>query len=99
MEMKRSFAYLVLALLLSLLLCACGDTTGRGNVTASPWPDVTTPVLPTPTADLSVTPVPDFGTENEVIGNNAGTNNGAGTVDNGAAGMSTSTPVPTDNNR
>ena len=99
MEMKRSFAYLVLALLLSLLLCACGDTTGRGNVTASPWPDVTVPVMPTPTADFSVSPIPNSGTENNKTGNDTAINNGNESANNGMTGTSTSSPVPTDNNR
>ena len=102
--MKRPFAYLVLALLLSLLLSACGDTTGRGNVTASPWPEVTTPVMPTPTADFSIMPVPDAGTGNDVTENNAGMNNDTGTFGNtvpgnGTNSMTTSTPVPTDTSR
>ena len=99
MEMKRSFAYLVLALLLSLLLCACGDTTGHGNVSASPWPDVTAPVMPTPTADFSVSPIPDYGIENNMNGNDTTMNNDSETASNGMTGMSTSSPVPTDNKR
>lgn len=102
--MKRSFAYLVLALLMSLLLCACGDMTGRGNVTASPWPDVTspvmpTPVMPTPTADFGVSPVPDLGSENGMTDNDTAISNDNRTVNNGTAGMSTSSPIPTDENR
>ena len=102
--MKRSFAYLVLALILSLLLSACGDTTGRGNVTASPWPDVTTPIMPTPTADFSLTPVPDAGFENDMTDNGTGMNNDTGTSgntmpENGTNSMTTSTPVPTDTSR
>lgn len=102
--MKRSFAYLVLALLLSLLLSACGDTTGRGNVTASPWPEVTTPIMPTPTADFSLTPVPDAGMGSDMSGNDTGLNNDTGTFgssmpDNGTNNMATSTPVPTDASR
>ena len=104
MEMKRSFAYLVLALLLSLLLCACGDTTGRGNVTASPWPEVTSPVvptpaMPTPTADFSVSPVPDFGTGNGTTNNDTASSYENGTGNNSTTGMSTSSPIPTDNDR
>lgn len=94
--MKRSFVYLVLALLLSFLLCACGDTTGHGNVTASPWPDVTVPAMPTPTTDFSVSPIPDYGTGNNMTGNDNTINNNSETVNNG---MSTSSPVPTDDNR
>lgn len=104
MEMKRSFAYLVLALLLSLLLSACGDTTGRGNVTASPWPEVTTPIMPTPTADFSLTPVPDAGMGNDMTDNDTGMNNDTVTFGNTMPGNSTnsmtaSTPVPTDTGR
>ena len=32
MEMKRLFAYLIAALMLSLLLCGCGGTMDDGNV-------------------------------------------------------------------
>lgn len=104
MEMKRSFAYLVLALLMSLLLCACGDTTGHGNVTASPWPDVTAPVMPTPSADFSVSPIPDSDMGNDMAGNNMNSNdsainNNSGTGNNSTSSMSTNTPVPTDDNR
>ena len=99
--MKRPFAYFVLALILSILLCACGDATGHGNVTASPWPDLTTPVMPTPTADFSVSPVPDFSagsnmTENNSTDNNPAVNSGSGTANNATAA---STPIPTDDNR
>ena len=99
MEMKRSFVYLVLALLLCLLLCACGDTTGHGNVTASPWPDVTAPVMPTPTADFSASPIPNSGTDNKKTGNDTTINNGSEPANNGMTGTSTSSPVPTDDNR
>ena len=99
MEMKRSFVYLVLALLLSLLLCACGDTAGRGNVTASPWPDVTPPVMPTPTADFSVSPVPDLSTGSEMTDDGTMMNKDSEPSNNGMAGMSTSSPIPTDGTR
>ena len=104
MEMKRSFVYLVLALLLSLLLCACGDTAGRGNVTASPWPDVTSPVMPTPamptpTADFSVSPVPDLSTGSEMTDDDTMMNKDSEPINNGMTGMSTSSPIPTDGTR
>ncbi len=57
--MRKPFVYLALALALSLLLCGCGATSDTGNVTASPWPDVTEPVLPMPSAMVSATPMPD----------------------------------------
>ena len=102
--MKKPFAYFVLALMLSFLLCACGDATGRGNVTASPWPDLTTPVMPTPTADYSASPIPDFNTGNDMTENNSADNNsagkgGSGTANNDVTGMTASTPVPTNDNR
>ena len=95
--MKRSFAYLVLALILSLLLCACGDTMEHGNITASPWPDVTTPVLPTPTAMISPSPIPDFnvGQENAEPDTSIGTGNEENTENN----MVTNSPIPTDESR
>ena len=54
--MKRSFVYLILALALSLLLCGCGSMTEDGRVASSPWPDVTTPILPTPSPMVSAAP-------------------------------------------
>ena len=90
--MKRSFVYLALSLTLSLLLCGCGSMGDRGNVTASPWPDVTEPVLPTPTAVVSPTPIP--GTGNGTT--DTGTDTPVGTV---APEMSTGSPNPAGNNR
>ena len=57
--MKKPFVYLALVLALSLLLCGCGSTRDDGIVTASPWPEVTEPVLPMPSALVSATPMPD----------------------------------------
>lgn len=97
--MKRSFAYLVLALMLSLLLCGCADTMDHGNVTASPWPDVTAPAMPTPTptAAISASPLPEIGTGNEPAVTEGGADTGVN--GNGATGLATSTPIPTDANR
>ncbi len=68
--MKRSFVYLILALALSVLLCGCGSMTDDGNVAASPWPDVTTPILPTQSPAPSATPVPGTnGNSTPEIGN------------------------------
>ena len=90
--MKRSFVYLALALTLSLLLCGCSSMRDNGNVTASPWPDVTEPVLPTPTATVSTAPTPDNG----VVISGGGADNPVGTA---APDMSASSPSPTDPNR
>ena len=57
--MKKLFVYLALTLALSLLLCGCGSTPDSGNVAASPWPEVTEPVLPMPSAAVSPTPNAD----------------------------------------
>ena len=57
--MRKPFVYLALALARSLLLCGCGAASDTGNVTTSPWPDVTEPVLPMPSAMVSATPMPD----------------------------------------
>ena len=101
--MKRSFVYLALALILSLLLCACGDMTNRGNVTASPWPDVTEPALPLPSASVVPTVTPDTGsgmTGSGVTGNGGSTNSGTagGTVGSGTGSntgiVSSASPSP-----
>ena len=57
--MKKAFVYAALILALSLLLCGCGSTRDDGIVTASPWPEVTEPILPTPSAMVSSTPMPE----------------------------------------
>ncbi len=57
--MKKSFVYLAIVLAMSLLLCGCGTTSDTGNVNTSPWPEVTDPVLPMPSAMVSATPMPD----------------------------------------
>ena len=57
--MKRSFVYLILALALSLLLCACGNMSDDGRAVSSHWPDVTTPVIPSPSANVTGTATPD----------------------------------------
>ena len=95
--MKRSFVYLVLALMLSLLLSACGDMSDRGNVASSPWPDVTNPVLPVPTAQITATPNPTF---------EAGSGTGSGSggsfesgTGSGMTGSVTSSPRPTETDR
>jgi hypothetical protein len=89
--MKRSFVYLVLALALSLLLCACGNMTERGIVTASPWPDVTDPVLPTPDPAVMASPIPELdGNDTSGADSNVGT---------GVPDMSTNSPSPTDTTR
>ena len=97
--MKRSFAYLVLALLLSVVLSACGGTMESGNVTASPWPEATVPPMPTATPIVSAAPSPDFSINNNTTGNDAETGNNTGSGDNGLSGMTTSTPMPADDNR
>ena len=63
--MKRTFVYLVLVLTLSLLLCACGDTTDHGNVSTSPWPDVNETLFPVPSILPSISPSPEVGIEND----------------------------------
>ena len=61
--MKRLFVYLVLGLALSLLLCACGDMSERGNVASSPWPDVTEPAMPIPSIPVTPSAMPDMDTD------------------------------------
>lgn len=81
--MKRIFAYLTVAVILGLLLCGCGGKADQGNVGTSPWPEMTVPVTPVPTAALS--PLPDPVLEKDT----AGTGGSMSTV---APDMSTSAP-------
>jgi hypothetical protein len=90
MEMKRLFAYLIAALMLSLLLCGCGGTMDDGNVAASPWPDMTHQVTPAPTAALS--PLPDLNMENNAGEPGGEAENGMSTA---APDLSTSMPRTT----
>jgi len=96
--MKRSFVYLVLALMLSLLLSACGDMTDSGRVASSPWPDVTAPTMPVPSMQPSAVPTSDTGMAND---NDMGTGLG-NSYDSGTGGSTvtvTSSPAPTDTDR
>ena len=85
--MKRTFAYLIFALLMGLLLCGCGGTTEQGNVASSPWPEMTVPVTPVPTAAIS--PLPDLDMGNDTAGSGDGTGTGTG---NAAPDMGAGTP-------
>ena len=97
--MKRSFVYLVLALMLSLLLSACGDMSDRGSVASSPWPDVTNPVLPVPTTQITATPNPTFEAGSSTgTGSGGSFESGAGTG-SGMTGSATSSPMPTETDR
>ncbi len=97
--MKRAFAYLVFAVILSLVLCACGDTMEHGNITASPWPDVTTPIMPTPSAIISATPMPDFSAGQGIDEPGFSPDVGTGMTENTDTATSTNTPAPTDESR
>lgn len=90
--MKRSFVYLVLTLILSTLLCGCGNMSDRGTVTASPWPEVTDPVLPLPSAAVSPSMMPDDGVGTGTAGRNG--DNPVGTMTPGA-GVSSPKPAET----
>jgi len=93
--MKRSFVYLVLALMLSLLLSACGGMTDPGNVASSPWPDTTATFPPMPTAMVSASPLPDLQTGADT---DTGTEN---SMDKGTGSTvtGTSSPRPDDTDR
>ncbi len=98
--MKKIFAYLIAALILSLLLCGCSGTMDDGNVASSPWPDMTHQVTPAPTAALS--PLPDLNMDQNTADTGSGTENGMNTT---APDMSTTapgltgSPRPTDTDR
>lgn len=97
--MKRFFAYLVFALTLSLVLSACGDAMERGNVTASPWPEVTAPATPYPTAVISASPLPDLSMERDTPDQDFGTDDEKGPADHTGTAAGTSSPIPTDSTR
>ena len=69
--MRKTYVYLLITLMLSLLLSGCADSTDNGMVTASPWPAVTEPVLPVPTAIITASPVPDLNRDDRNTGTNA----------------------------
>lgn len=97
--MKRSFVYLVLALVLSLLLSACGDMSDRGNIASSPWPDVTEPVMPIPSIPVSPSAMPDMDNDSDTgTGNtfDSGMDRESGSA---GAGTASSSPRPTDTDR
>ncbi len=73
--MKRSFAYLLIALVLCLMLAGCSDRMDGGMVTSSPAAVSATPVIPS--MDVNLTPEPDHTSGREQTG--TGTDNGMGT--------------------
>jgi hypothetical protein len=99
MEMRKTYVYLLIALMLSLLLSGCADSTDNGMVTASPWPAVTEPVLPVPTAIITATPVPDMNRDDRNTGTNAEDDFENNMLSPERNDLETATPSPTDNNR
>ena len=57
--MKKSFVYLVIALMLATLLCACGMNADDGVIGASPRPDNTNSPISSTIPDVSPTIIPD----------------------------------------
>jgi hypothetical protein len=99
MEMRKTYVYLLIALMLSLLLSGCADSTDNGMVTASPWPAVTEPVLPVPTAIITASPVPDMNRDDRDTGTNAEDDFENNMLNPERNDLETATPSPTDNNR
>jgi hypothetical protein len=99
MEMRKTYVYLLIALMLSLLLSGCADSTDNGMVTASPWPAVTEPVLPVPTAIITASPVPDLNRDDRNTGTNAEDDFENNMLSPERNDLETATPSPTDNNR
>ena len=103
MEMRKTYVYLIIALMLSLLLTGCADSTENGVVSNSPRPAVTEPVIPMPTAMVTAAPTPNVTMDHDMAG--AGTEKSpsdtgsTGTTGTGTGNMSTSSPAPTDNSR
>jgi len=54
--MKKSFACILLVLLVCAALAACGDASGKGVIGATPPPATPSPL---PSASVSLPPVPD----------------------------------------
>ena len=99
MEMRKTYVYLLIALMLSLLLSGCADSTDNGMVTASPRPAVTEPVLPVPTAIITASPVPDMNRDDRNRGTNAEDDFENNMLSPERNDLETATPSPTDNNR
>ena len=57
--MKKSFVYLVIALMLALMLCGCGMNADDGVIGASPRPDNTKDPVSSIIPELSPTIIPD----------------------------------------
>jgi len=98
--MRKSYVYLIIALMLSLLLSGCADSTGNGLVTNSPRPAVTEPVIPVPTAMVTAAPSPNVTMNHDMADNDMDRSpneaGASGTTGTGAGNTSTSSPAPTD---
>ena len=98
--MRKTYVYLLIALMLSLLLSGCADSTDNGMVTASPRPAVTEPVLPVPTAIITTaSPVPDMNRDDMNTGTNTEDDFENNMLSPERNDLETATPSPTDNNR
>ena len=72
--MKKSFVYLIVALMLAGILCGCGMDTDKGVIGASPKPTDTINASPTIRPDVSPTIIPDnvYGDDYTVSGSQVG---------------------------
>ena len=58
--MKKSFVYLIVAMMLAGILCGCGMDSDTGVIGASPRPTDTITASPTIMPDVSPTIIPDY---------------------------------------
>ena len=79
--MKKIFAYLIVALMLASMLCACGVDSGDGVVGASPRPTEDMDIIPSMRPDVSPTIIPDAKTTADVGTSGRDTDSGVDTGD------------------
>ena len=63
--MKKSFVYLIVALMLSTMLCGCGMDDDKGVIGASPRPTDAIDIIPSMIPDVSSSMTPEVYTSAE----------------------------------
>lgn len=90
--MKKSFVYLIIAVMLMSVLCGCGTKTDDGVIGATPMPSSNVDVSPTIIPDVSPSAMPGKD-DREIVG---GSNDSDTGVKGGMAGTEVSPNVGND---